>query len=216
MNVMETKMRRSYLHILGMFLVGWLFFPASVHAGKIKTEVVSLDTRAGVTQKFVLFVPDKPLASLVLFSGGFGFIDLQAKEDRPKIKRDKSFLVKYRREFAEQRLVVAIVEAPSDHLHKGSSGHKKAPGMGLDWRLSDEHMQDVSTVINCLKEATMAKYFATEAACRASDEATRILGAYAYSLEYPVQRYYRDVRFLLYGGGTHEVLKTNIARWVGL
>jgi alkylation response protein AidB-like acyl-CoA dehydrogenase len=68
----------------------------------------------------------------------------------------------------------------------------------------------------CLKEASMAKYFATEAACRAADEITRIFGAYAYSMEYSAQRYYRDVRFLLYGGGTHEILQTNIARWVGL
>ena len=62
----------------------------------------------------------------------------------------------------------------------------------------------------------MAKYFATEAACKAADEATRVLGAYGYSMEYGAQRYYRDNRFLLYGGGTHEILQTNIARWVGL
>ncbi|MGD8562608.1 MAG: acyl-CoA dehydrogenase family protein [Desulfarculaceae bacterium] len=65
------------------------------------------------------------------------------------------------------------------------------------------------------KEAAMVKYFATEVACRCCDEATRIMGGYAYSMEYPVQRFYRDCRFLLYGGGTHEVLRTNIARMVG-
>ncbi len=68
----------------------------------------------------------------------------------------------------------------------------------------------------CLKESSMAKYFATEAACKAGDEVTRIFGAYAYSMEYSAQRYYRDNRFLLYGGGTHEILQPNIARWVGL
>ena len=66
--------------------------------------------------------------------------------------------------------------------------------------------------VSCLNEASMAKYFATEAACSAADEAMRIFGAYAYSMEYNVQRYYRDNRFLLYGGGTHEVLQTTIAR----
>jgi alkylation response protein AidB-like acyl-CoA dehydrogenase len=74
----------------------------------------------------------------------------------------------------------------------------------------------VDNKMSCLKEASMAKYFATEAACKAADEATRILGAYGYSMEYPVQRYYRDNRFLLYGGGAHEILRTNIARWSGL
>lgn len=70
--------------------------------------------------------------------------------------------------------------------------------------------------ISCLTEASMAKYFATEAACKAGDYATRIFGAYGYAMEYTAQRYYRDNRFLLYGGGTHEVLLPNIARWVGL
>lgn len=76
--------------------------------------------------------------------------------------------------------------------------------------------QMVDQKIPCLKEASMAKYFATEAACKAADEATRILGAYGYSMEYTAQRYYRDNRFLLYGGGAHEILQTNIARWAGL
>lgn len=68
----------------------------------------------------------------------------------------------------------------------------------------------------CVKEASMAKYFISEVACRAADEATRIFGAYAYSMEYPIQRFYRDTRFLLYGGGTSEILQTIIAREMGL
>lgn len=69
---------------------------------------------------------------------------------------------------------------------------------------------------DALKEASMAKYFATEAACSAADECTRIFAGYGYSMEYAAQRYFRDTRFLLSGGGTHEVLQSNIARWVGV
>ena len=64
----------------------------------------------------------------------------------------------------------------------------------------------------CIKEASMAKYFASETACRAADRATRIFGAYGFSAEYPAQRFFRDARFLLYGGGTSEILQTIIAR----
>ncbi len=66
------------------------------------------------------------------------------------------------------------------------------------------------------KESMMAKYFLSEVACRATDEATRIYGAYGFSHEYPVARYYADSRFLLYGGGTSEILQINIARQLGL
>lgn len=70
--------------------------------------------------------------------------------------------------------------------------------------------------VPCMKEASMAKYFASEAACRAADQATRTFGAYSYSMEYPVQRFYRDTRFLLFGGGTSEILQVIIAREFGL
>ena len=63
-----------------------------------------------------------------------------------------------------------------------------------------------------LAESSMCKYFVCETACDAADRATRVLGGYAYSMEYPVQRFYRDSRFLLYGGGTHEILQANIGR----
>jgi len=74
----------------------------------------------------------------------------------------------------------------------------------------------IDNKVPCLNEASMAKYFTVESACKAADEATRIYGAYGYSMEYSVQRYYRDCRFLLYGGGTHEVLQTTIARQFGI
>jgi len=76
----------------------------------------------------------------------------------------------------------------------------------------DKVVRLIDKKIPCLNEATMAKYFTVESACKTSYEAMIIFGGYGYSMEYPVQRYYRDNRFLLYGGGTHEVLQTTIAR----
>ena len=64
----------------------------------------------------------------------------------------------------------------------------------------------------CMKEASMAKLFASEMANRVVDEATRIHGAYGIAKEFPVQRFFRDSRFLLYGGGTSEILKLIIGR----
>ena len=60
-------------------------------------------------------------------------------------------------------------------------------------------------------EAAMAKLHATEAANRCADNATRIYGSYGFAMEYPIQRYYRDARFLLLGGGTSELLRNIIA-----
>lgn len=62
------------------------------------------------------------------------------------------------------------------------------------------------------KEAAMAKLFASEAAAQICDKAARVLASYGYSMEYPVQRHLRDIRFTLIGGGTSEILKLIIAR----
>jgi butyryl-CoA dehydrogenase len=61
-------------------------------------------------------------------------------------------------------------------------------------------------------EAAMAKLCASETAASVCDQAARVLASYGFAMEYPVQRYLRDVRFTLIGGGTSEILKLVIAR----
>ncbi|MCC6215362.1 MAG: acyl-CoA dehydrogenase family protein [Polyangiaceae bacterium] len=62
------------------------------------------------------------------------------------------------------------------------------------------------------REASMAKLFASEAANRIADRAARVTASYGYATDSPVQRYLRDARFVLIGGGTSEILRMNIAR----
>ncbi len=64
----------------------------------------------------------------------------------------------------------------------------------------------------CTNECMLAKYHATEMCMYAVEEAMRIYGGNAFCTEYPAQRYWRDAKFLLYGGGTHEVLCDYLGR----
>lgn len=64
----------------------------------------------------------------------------------------------------------------------------------------------------CDMEAGMAKLFATEAAMENSAEALRIHGAYGYSTEFNVERYYRDAPLLTLGEGTNELQRIIIAK----
>ena len=68
----------------------------------------------------------------------------------------------------------------------------------------------------CNKESAIAKLYATEAGVKAADEATRIFGAYGMAMEMTPQRLFRDGRFLLYGGGTGEILRNIISKEMGL
>jgi alkylation response protein AidB-like acyl-CoA dehydrogenase len=64
----------------------------------------------------------------------------------------------------------------------------------------------------CDLEAGMAKLYATEAALENSLEAMRIHGAYGYSKEFNIERYYRDAPLLAIGEGTNELQRIIIAR----
>ncbi len=61
-------------------------------------------------------------------------------------------------------------------------------------------------------EASMAKYAAAEAAAFNSDAALKILGAYGYSTEFPVERYYRDAKSYQIVEGSVNIQKLIIAR----
>lgn len=62
------------------------------------------------------------------------------------------------------------------------------------------------------REAAMTKLVASEAANRICDEASRVFASYSFAREYPIERYFRDARFLLWGGGTSEILRVIISR----
>jgi len=61
-------------------------------------------------------------------------------------------------------------------------------------------------------EASMAKLFASEAACRAAACGVQIHGGYGYTREFLVERIYRDVKLCTIGEGTSEVQRMIIAR----
>lgn len=64
----------------------------------------------------------------------------------------------------------------------------------------------------CLREASMAKLFASEMAERVCSDAIQIHGGYGYISDYPVERIYRDVRICQIYEGTSDVQRMVIAR----
>jgi butyryl-CoA dehydrogenase len=67
----------------------------------------------------------------------------------------------------------------------------------------------------CLKEAAMAKLYASEMAERVCSGAIQVFGGYGYVSDFPVERIYRDVRVCQIYEGTSEVQKILIGRALG-
>ena len=66
--------------------------------------------------------------------------------------------------------------------------------------------------VKLTKEAAMAKYYASEVAVYAGNEAVQIFGGYGYTKDFPAEKFYRDSKLCTIGEGTSEIQKIVIAR----
>jgi acyl-CoA dehydrogenase len=64
----------------------------------------------------------------------------------------------------------------------------------------------------CVTEVSMAKLFATEVANRVAYQAVQLHGGYGYMREFPVERFFRDVRLWTIASGTSEIMREIIAK----
>ena len=71
-------------------------------------------------------------------------------------------------------------------------------------------MKDRGATVN--KESAMAKLFASEIGVEVADKALQIFGGYGYVKDFPVEKYYRDMKLCTIGEGTSEIQRIVIAR----
>jgi len=71
-------------------------------------------------------------------------------------------------------------------------------------------LKDMDKSVN--RESAMAKLYASEMAVRVCNEAVQIHGGYGFTKDYPVEKFYRDVKLMTIGEGTSEIQKLVIAR----
>jgi alkylation response protein AidB-like acyl-CoA dehydrogenase len=66
--------------------------------------------------------------------------------------------------------------------------------------------------VNVTKESAMAKLFASEIGVEVADKALQIFGGYGFVKDFPVEKYYRDMKLCTIGEGTSEIQRLVIAR----
>lgn len=72
-------------------------------------------------------------------------------------------------------------------------------------------MQDID-MLRSSKASALAKVFAGDTAVFCASEAIQVFGGYGYTMEYPVEKYYRDAKIFQLYGGTSEIQRVIIAR----
>jgi len=117
----------------------YIFSPVTF--GQVSGKMVDIPTRPGVTQRFLYLAPENPKASVILFAGGHG--GLQIHDDGSFGWGKGNFLVRTRQLFADSGLAVVVIDAPSD---------RQSPPFLGSFRQTPEHVADVKAVIAWLKK----------------------------------------------------------------
>lgn len=123
------------------WLVSFLFLLAIQAHGQTVQKVVDIPTRSGIAQRMLVLSPPEPKAAVILLAGGHG--GLQIFPNGSFKWGDGNFLVRTRQLFADQGLIVAILDAPSD---------RQRPPFLSGIRQTPEHAEDIKAVIAWLRE----------------------------------------------------------------
>jgi len=104
-------------------------------------------------------------------------------------------------------------------------GKAIAEFQGIQWRLADMATElDAARLLTqraavlkdahrrTTRESSMAKLFASEVAVKICDQAVQLFGGYGFIKDYPVEKFYRDVKLCTIGEGTSEIQRMVIAR----
>ena len=78
------------------------------------------------------------------------------------------------------------------------------------------HSAEVSTGVDALREISMAKLLAAETYVEVANHGMQIMGAYGYSMEFPMQRHFRDARGATVAAGTSQMQRNLIAGLMGV
>jgi len=68
----------------------------------------------------------------------------------------------------------------------------------------------------CMKEVSMAKLFGSETYVKVANQGMQVMGGYGYTMDFEMQRHFRDSRVLTVSAGSSQMQRTSIARAMGL
>jgi len=107
------------------------------------TESVGVVTvRPGVTQSYLILTPENPVATVILFAGYGGYLDITKWGIQ---QPSRNFLVRSRELFAARNFITVVIDTPSDF--------SSTEGI-LGWRATKTHAQDLQKVISTLRQTT--------------------------------------------------------------
>ena len=135
-------------------LIGLLSFIGSdvVSADALFTvpaRMVQIESRPGIQNRIIIYRPDQPVATVILFPDGNGRLDITHVFNDPSIGRTDEIPMELMGYLLDQKITVVLADAPSDHRSMLGVNGWHGPGI---FRLSQDHARDVDAIVDYLKE----------------------------------------------------------------
>jgi len=117
-----------------------LFLTTTLSHGAFTESVEVVTVRPGVTQSYLMLTPEKPIATVILFAGYGGYLDITKSGIQ---QPSENFLVRSRELFAARNFITVVIDTPSDF--------SSTEGI-LGWRATKTHAQDLQKIISKLRQ----------------------------------------------------------------
>ena len=151
---------------------------------------------------------------------GRGFQQLAAGLQRERIMAAVLALSGATQALEDTIVYIRERQAFGEALSKKQALRHKVAEMGTEIEAARQLLYHAAGLYNdgeeCITEVSMAKLFATEVANRVAYQAVQLHGGYGYMSEFPVERFFRDVRLWTIASGTSEIMKEIIAKRLAL
>lgn len=135
--------RMRFFVISFVFLLICSLATKQVHA----EEVISVKTPQSGQLKFIFDMPPNPIATVLLFAGGNGYLGLSGEGRNFKLGKSmkNNFLVRTRKNFMSQGFAIAVLDTPQQKRK-----------MNAVYRMSDAHAGDIGAVVTAVNKRTSA------------------------------------------------------------
>ncbi len=175
-------MKRVIPILLGFFLLAGNSMLLAEDLVDVTERMTQIPSRPGIQNKVLIYRPDAPLATVILFPDGNGRLDMSNIFNTPYLGRTDDIPSDLIHHLLRQNLAVVLVDAPSDHRSMLGINGWHGPGI---FRLSNDHARDIGAVVDYLKQQDplpvwlagirMGAFSAATAAIHLQDEITGLV-----------------------------------------
>lgn len=141
-------MKRTVLALAGVLILITTSTTLAENPFNASERMIQIESRPGIQNRLIVYRPEHPLATVILFPDGNGRLDITHVFNDPYLGRSSDIPLDLMRQLLGQRLMVVLMDAPSDHRSMLGVNGWHGPNI---FRLSRDHARDIDTVIEYLK-----------------------------------------------------------------